>query len=303
MPEENKPSVWIGCLACYNEGHLLGEWYDLNDAQDVTVEMLHETVRRPVGSHEELWVFDKENLPIDGECSPLDIAPWATAYERLGDDLWPAFCAWEHSGEDTEQDASLEAFEDQYAGRWESFADYARENRSPTTPGTWPMALPCSMACAKRSPDTSTGRHGPGTRSRSTRQPSHRVAGCSSSGRSSSLRSTLYKLGLHMDRLRVPGADHRDQLRQRHAQRMGDPVEGADFRGNAPRLDLDDRLAVHSCGFGQPVDRHALFAAGACDLDAEGMDIGYWGGHASTLPQARSLHSNLNAPIFDRFGS
>jgi len=127
MPEENKPSVWIGCLACYNEGHLLGEWYDLNDAQDVTVEMLHETVRRPVGSHEELWVFDKENLPIDGECSPLDIAPWATAYERLGDDLWPAFCAWEHSGEDTEQDASLEAFEDQYAGRWESFADYARD--------------------------------------------------------------------------------------------------------------------------------------------------------------------------------
>lgn len=127
MPEESKPSVWIGCLACYNEGRLIGEWYDLDEVAGATIQELHDAVSRPVSDHEELWVFDHENLPIEGECSPLDVAPWSQAYERLGDDLWSAFCAWEHSGDDSSEDGSLEAFEDQYAGRWNSFEDYAKE--------------------------------------------------------------------------------------------------------------------------------------------------------------------------------
>ena len=28
------PRVWIGCLACYNEGNLVGDWFDADVADD-----------------------------------------------------------------------------------------------------------------------------------------------------------------------------------------------------------------------------------------------------------------------------
>ena len=45
MPENNKPSVWIGCLGCYNEGRLVGEWYELDEATEVTFEDVHNAAR------------------------------------------------------------------------------------------------------------------------------------------------------------------------------------------------------------------------------------------------------------------
>lgn len=46
---ETTPRVWIGCLACYNEGRLVGDWHDALGADEVTSEDVHGvgSVRRP----------------------------------------------------------------------------------------------------------------------------------------------------------------------------------------------------------------------------------------------------------------
>lgn len=62
-----RPSVWIGCLACYNEGILNGRWFPAEEAGEVTPEDLH------LGPtyHDELWIFDHEGFPTGtSEMSP-----------------------------------------------------------------------------------------------------------------------------------------------------------------------------------------------------------------------------------------
>lgn len=62
-----RPSVWIGCLACYNGGRLVGDWHDAEDAGEVTPEDLH---GNPT-ARDEMWVFDLEGFPSStGEMSP-----------------------------------------------------------------------------------------------------------------------------------------------------------------------------------------------------------------------------------------
>jgi antirestriction protein len=56
--------VWIGCLACYNGGDLVGQWIPAVRATDF--------IPCNLGGHEEFWVMDHEGLGIDGECSPME---------------------------------------------------------------------------------------------------------------------------------------------------------------------------------------------------------------------------------------
>lgn len=75
------PRVWIGCLACYNAGRLVGDWYDAEDAGEVIPEDLH---GHPT-SHEELWVFDLEGFPREtGEISPTAVVSWGELFEEGG---------------------------------------------------------------------------------------------------------------------------------------------------------------------------------------------------------------------------
>ena len=66
---DTTPRAWIGCLACYNEGRLVGDWYDAINADEVTTYDLHGAHSR-ADSHDELWVMDHENIPVSGEMSP-----------------------------------------------------------------------------------------------------------------------------------------------------------------------------------------------------------------------------------------
>lgn len=122
-----RPSVWIGCLACYNEGCLVGEWYPAEDAAEVTSEDLH---GRPT-SHEELWVFDLEGFPRGtGEMSPSATTPWGELFDEVGETLWPALLAWVEIGcyiVDADDLPSVSDFEDAYQGEWDSFDDYAAQ--------------------------------------------------------------------------------------------------------------------------------------------------------------------------------
>ncbi len=53
------PRVWIGCLACCNEGRLVGDWFDAVGADEVTTYDINGAHSR-AESHDELWCFDHE---------------------------------------------------------------------------------------------------------------------------------------------------------------------------------------------------------------------------------------------------
>lgn len=101
-----RPSVWIGCPACYNAGHLLGRWIDAEDADEITPEDLH----------------------------------WGDAFEEVGEERWPAFLAWvENSGYVKNSDGlpDSSSFEDRYQGCWPSFSEYLAEEIEAMQEG-WP---------------------------------------------------------------------------------------------------------------------------------------------------------------------
>ena len=126
---DTTPRAWIGCLHCYNSGHLIGEWFDAATADEVTTYDVHGDSWS--NTHEELWVMDHENIPVRGEMDPSEAAEWGRVYTEVGPEHWPALCAWVESGNYvTEGDTDLPSipdFEDSYQGHWESFEDYARE--------------------------------------------------------------------------------------------------------------------------------------------------------------------------------
>ena len=129
-PLDMTPRVWIGCLHCYNEGRLIGDWFNAEIADEVTTYDVHSAHSR-ADSHDELWVMDHENIPVKGEMRPADAAAWGRVYTEVGPEHWPALYAWVESGyyvaEGTGDLPSISDFEERYQGHWESFEDYAEQ--------------------------------------------------------------------------------------------------------------------------------------------------------------------------------
>lgn len=126
---DTTPRVWIGCLACYNAGRLIGEWFPAVDAGDVTTYDVHGAHSR-ADSHDELWVMDHEYLPITGECSPAEAAAWAELLDSVDEWQRDAFRAWVTAGDyshDGDGLPSVSDFEDAYCGEWDTFQQYAEE--------------------------------------------------------------------------------------------------------------------------------------------------------------------------------
>ncbi|MFI6205930.1 antirestriction protein ArdA [Streptomyces sp. NPDC051041] len=120
------PQVWIGCLACYTAGRLVGDWYAANAADLITPADLHgrET------THEELWVMDHEGFcgALKGECSPSEAAEVAEMLADLKEHEAAPFAAWvEVFGEESEREHWVDQFRDAYRGFYEDEAAYARE--------------------------------------------------------------------------------------------------------------------------------------------------------------------------------
>ena len=122
-----RPSVWIGCLACYNQGLLNGQWFQAEEAGEVTPEDLHGTPT----DHEELWCFDHEGFPTGtSEMSPDTAQLWGEVFDEIGEEQWPALLAWIETGcyvacGDTLPSTS--DFRERYCGCWDSFEDYATQ--------------------------------------------------------------------------------------------------------------------------------------------------------------------------------
>ena len=125
----NTPRIWLGCLNCYNNGRLVGAWYDAvdlyNDEDLGTAADVHERGGFPAGEYcEEIWGLDHENMPVRGEMGLSDAREWGELYEELDDDdNWPVFCAWVSNG----NDPSVSEFTDHYQGQWDDFRTYIQE--------------------------------------------------------------------------------------------------------------------------------------------------------------------------------
>lgn len=164
MSDEIEFRVWIGCLACYNEGRLIGQWYDATEAGEVTTQDLHANEgivtdkagyvqgKEIYGPHEELWCFDVE-APVKEwarEMSPMEASKLAADFEEATGALdncpWQAYLQWLAArGEQPSWDTASEA-EDRYHGEWTSFRDYADDwadqvmNSDPEPePKTWDL--------------------------------------------------------------------------------------------------------------------------------------------------------------------
>ncbi len=129
MTTDTTPRAWIGCLACYNAGSLVGDWFDAATADGVTAYDVHGDSR--ADSHDELWCFDQENIPVRGELDPLTAAAWGRCLAEVDEHLRPALCAWVESGdyiaEENTDLPSISDFEECYQGAWDTFGEYAEQ--------------------------------------------------------------------------------------------------------------------------------------------------------------------------------
>lgn len=121
--------VWVGCLACYNEGRLVGEWLDALQAG--------EYVPCHRAGHEECWCFATDTPWITGECSPSEAQAIAEAIEALPDhldrDAVLAYVSGVMGYEDVRallrgvEPFDVSRFEDAYRGEFEITREYTDE--------------------------------------------------------------------------------------------------------------------------------------------------------------------------------
>jgi antirestriction protein len=132
------PKVWIGCLASYNAGRLIGEWTEANDLDEMldtqkqvaeqAIAAAKEAGEWPVyfTEPEEFFLADNEGFgDAIGEYTPLErVAELAEAIEEHGD----AFLAFLRIRDDVDSDDVAEIvsdFENRFCGEFESMRDYA----------------------------------------------------------------------------------------------------------------------------------------------------------------------------------
>ena len=120
--------IWVGCLACYNAGRLVGRWVDVNETaeDEVTPELIHGRAT----THERLWVMDHEGFEglVDGEGNVSTLyraAAFLDEAEASYVDL-RALTTWlKFEGLDWSVRGVIEDFDERYVGEYDSGADCA----------------------------------------------------------------------------------------------------------------------------------------------------------------------------------
>lgn len=127
----NEPRVWIGCLSCYNDGRLVGEWVAAIDAshdKDM-LNLIHKESGGVRAGCEEMQVLDTDNMPVAREMQLSEAAEWGQLLDEVYEWQRDALIAWVRSDDyitdGTGELPSLPDFEDAYAGEWDSFREYA----------------------------------------------------------------------------------------------------------------------------------------------------------------------------------
>lgn len=135
--------VWVGCLGCYNDGRLIGEWADAADADPVEMGLAElgpegADYRGPFCKRchaDEFWCFDQEGLApfIDGECSPAAAQALAETLDELDEDelrtlrLYVEAVGGPGYWSAPDWSAIAEEARDRYVGEGASVADIVQE--------------------------------------------------------------------------------------------------------------------------------------------------------------------------------
>ena len=91
MPSANYlPSVWIGCLAAYNQGILHGDWVVVGDGMNVIEDQIQRILAEsPVEDSEEWFLGDTDNLPYMGEFPSLEKMDDVGEFIKMNSDIYP----------------------------------------------------------------------------------------------------------------------------------------------------------------------------------------------------------------------
>lgn len=124
MKTNNTPSIYVACLAAYNNGILHGQWIDATqDADDIHAEIAAMLAASPISEAEEYAIHDTDNFEgIDiGEYASIElVAEVAAALEEHGQ----PFAAYAKHNSLRE---ALDNFEDAYQGSYDSEESFAEQ--------------------------------------------------------------------------------------------------------------------------------------------------------------------------------
>lgn len=131
LSDKTEPRIYVACLAAYNNGQLHGAWIDADqDAWAIYDDVKTMLRASPVADAEEWAIHDYEGFEgvrieeYDGFEHVAEMAAFVTEHGRLGAEVFSYFGSIE--------DART-ALSDQYAGQYESLADFAQEITEETT--------------------------------------------------------------------------------------------------------------------------------------------------------------------------
>ena len=121
---QDRPRIYVACLAAYNNGHLHGRWIDATTPDEIRAEVRALLAASPEPDAEEHAIHDYEGFEgahlseyasFETVC---ELADFIGEHGELGSRIYG------HYGNDLEQ--ARAAFED-YAGEYRSAADFAEE--------------------------------------------------------------------------------------------------------------------------------------------------------------------------------
>lgn len=128
---KQEPKIYVACLAAYNNGRLHGEWIDADqDAWSIYDDVKKMLAASPVADAEEWAIHDYEGFEgirieeYDGFERVAELAAFVIEYGKLGAEVFSYYGSL---------DDAQTALSDQYAGQYESLADFAQEITEETT--------------------------------------------------------------------------------------------------------------------------------------------------------------------------
>jgi antirestriction protein len=123
--DNDTPSIYVACLAAYNAGYLHGKWIDATQSEDdIDTKIEHMLASSPIEDAEEWAVhshmnFCGLNLEFCGIEAISKLAQFIIEHGALG------VAVHRYFGEQSDIDATIQFLEDNYAGAYESEAEFA----------------------------------------------------------------------------------------------------------------------------------------------------------------------------------
>lgn len=131
--KNEEPSIYVACLAAYNNGKLHGQWIDATqEVSDIKLQIADMLTASPIHGAEEYAIHDYDNFydagDVLGEYSNIEtVHQVACAIQKHGKLFSKLFSYF------SDVDEALQALENDYRGCYKQPQDYAREFIEETT--------------------------------------------------------------------------------------------------------------------------------------------------------------------------